>query len=53
MIAGHVNTKLPPIAGVGQSAMTNMKLDIEMLVIDPVRVVQFKGHVNEPASENR
>ena len=33
--------------------MAHMKFDIEKLVIGPVRIVEVKWHVNEPARENR
>ncbi len=53
MVTGHVNTELPPVARIGQAAMTNMKLDVEIFIIGPVWVVEFKRHVNEPALEYR
>ena len=53
MIAGHVDAELSPVAGFRQAAVTHVILEVEMLIVDPVRKVEFERYVHETAPKQR
>ena len=53
VVARHVNAELAPVTRLRQPAVPDVVLEVEMLVIDPVREIQFHRHVHQPPFEQR
>ena len=51
--ARRLNTKLPPVAGLGQGNVPHMVLKVKIFVLDPVRVRQLQRHAHYLAAKNR
>ncbi len=53
VVARHVDAELAPVARLGQPPVTDVVFEVEMLVVDPVREIEFQRYVHEPALEQR
>jgi hypothetical protein len=51
--AGGLLGELPVAAGGGQGKLPDVELDVEVRVLDPVRLVQAQRHVDQAAAEER
>lgn len=53
MQPGHLFGQLSVVAGEGQCELPDMELDVEVGVLDPVRMVEPEGHHDQPATKER
>ena len=51
--AGRLLGQLPVVAGRGQRELADVELDVEVGVLDPVRLVEPERHGDQPAAERR
>ena len=49
--AGRLDAELPPVAGPGQGDLADVVLEVELAVLDPVRVVEVAGHPHDLLAE--
>src|SRR3546814_2866610 len=45
------DAELPPVAGFGQARVAHVRLDVEMLVLDPIGMIDVEGQPVEAAPE--
>jgi hypothetical protein len=45
-----LNAQLPPVAGAGQGDVADVVFQIEILVLDPVWVIEIERHPHQPLS---
>jgi hypothetical protein len=48
----HENAQLPPVAGFRERDVSNMKLEIKLIVIDPIGIVDTEGQRNQLLPKN-
>ena len=53
MQAGHLLGQLPVVAGGRHGRLPDVKLDVEVRVLDPVRMVEPEGNRDQPAPKER
>ena len=51
VIARHMDAELTPVTGLGQAGVLHVGLEVEVLVFDPVRVVELQRQTQQPAKE--
>ena len=51
--ARDLDTELAPVARFGQRDVAHVVFDVEVLVVDPVRVVQLQRHALQLAAKHR
>ena len=51
--AGSLNTKLAPIARLWKCHVPDVILKIEVLVFDPIRIIQFQRRMQQLAAKDR
>ena len=50
--ASHLDAQLSPVARLRQRDVTNVELEVEVGILDPVRVVQVERHPHQPLAED-
>ena len=49
---GDLDAQLPPVAGLGQGDVADVELEVEVRVLDPVRMVEVERHADQPLTEH-
>ena len=52
VIARHVHAELTPVTGLGQAGALHVRLQVEVLVFDPVRVVELQRQAQQAAKKH-
>mgnify|MGYP000296600141 CR=1 FL=1 len=47
MVAGHVNAELSPVTGRRETAVVQVVLDVEIIIVHPVGVVEIKRYPHQ------
>ena len=53
MQAGRLGGQLPIIAGRRQRQLTDVELDVEVRIFDPIRLIEPQRHLGEAAAKRR
>src|SRR5690606_26569059 len=50
---GQEDAELAPVAGLGQGQVADVKLQVEVFILDPVGAVQVEGNLDQLAAKHR
>ena len=48
----HLDAQLAPVAGLRQGDVADVELEVEVGILDPVRVVEVERHPHQPLAEH-